>query len=181
MSGCGSAAGQRRRAHYYGGGAITGDVKQDAGQLGVPSPQRPGAGQTPERTTRHRPGGAGQPAQARKHTFEAGEGNPKKSSSVLCQGVDVKYAWIEQHRRIYPTTLMCELLSVSRSGLNAARARQPSKRSRDDKQLLEQIRCAQRKHRGRYGRRRMTPETSEVMDRKINHKRLSLIHISEPT
>jgi len=85
----------------------------------------------------------------------------------------VRYAWIEQHRRIYPTTLMCELLSVSRSGLNAARARQPSKRSCDDKQLVEQIRCAQRKHRGRYGRRRMTPEISEVMDRKINHKRIA--------
>ena len=85
----------------------------------------------------------------------------------------MKYAWIEQHRRIYPTTLMCELLSVSRSGLNAARARQPSKRSCDDKQLVEQIRCAQCKHRGRYGRRRMTPEISEVMDRKINHKRIA--------
>ena len=60
----------------------------------------------------------------------------------------MKYAWIEQHRQIYPTTLMCELLSVSRSGFSAARARQPSQRSRDDKQLVEQIRCAQRKHRG---------------------------------
>jgi hypothetical protein len=28
----------------------------------------------------------------------------------------VKYAWIEKHRGIYATT-MCELLSVSRSGL----------------------------------------------------------------
>ena len=41
------------------------------------------------------------------------------------------------------------------------------------RQLVEQIRCAQRKHRGCYGRRRMTPEISEVMDRKINHKRIA--------
>ena len=52
----------------------------------------------------------------------------------------MKYAWIEKHRQIYATTMMCELLSVSRSGLNAARGRAPSKRSRDDKQLVEQIR-----------------------------------------
>ena len=85
----------------------------------------------------------------------------------------MKYGWIEKHQPIYPISLMCELLSVSRSGFSAARAREPSKRSCDDKQLVEQIRCAQRKHRGCYGRRRMTPEISEVMDRKINHKRIA--------
>lgn len=85
----------------------------------------------------------------------------------------MKYAWIEQHRQIYPITLMCELLSVSRSGLNAARARQLCKHSGEDKQLVELIRCAQHKHRGCYGRRRMTPEISEVMGRKINHKRIA--------
>jgi transposase InsO family protein len=68
--------------------------------------------------------------------------------------------------------MMCELLSVSRSGLNAARARRPSKRSIDDKQLVEQIRDGHRRHRGRYGRRRMTPEVSEAQGRKINHKRV---------
>lgn len=84
----------------------------------------------------------------------------------------MKYAWIEKHRQIYAVTMMCELLSVSRSGLNAARRRTPSKRTRDDKQLVEQIRCAQHKHRGRYGRRRMTPEVSEMQGRQINHKRV---------
>lgn len=48
----------------------------------------------------------------------------------------MRYAWIEKHRQIYATTMMCELLSVSRSGLNAARSRAPSKRSRDDKLKL---------------------------------------------
>jgi putative transposase len=51
----------------------------------------------------------------------------------------VKYAWIEKHRQSYSTTLMCELLLVSRSGLNAARKRGPSKRSLQDKQLVEQM------------------------------------------
>jgi putative transposase len=75
----------------------------------------------------------------------------------------VKYAWIEKHRQTYCTALMCELLSVSRSGLNAAREREPSQRAQDDRHLVEQIRQGQRKHRGRYGRRRMTPEIGEVL------------------
>ena len=84
----------------------------------------------------------------------------------------MKYAWIEQHRLTYSTTMMCELLSVSRSGLNAARERAPSKHSTDDLTLVKQIRQAQHKHRGRYGRRRMTTEVSEVQGRPVNHKRV---------
>jgi transposase InsO family protein len=68
--------------------------------------------------------------------------------------------------------MMCELLSVSRSGLNAARGREPSKRACEDKRLVEQIRHGHREHRGRYGRRRMTPEISQVQGQVINHKRI---------
>lgn len=84
----------------------------------------------------------------------------------------MKYAWIEQHRQTYATTMMCELLSVSRSGLDAARGREPSKRKREDEKLVEQIRSGQRLHRGRYGRRRMTPEISQLRGQKVNHKRI---------
>jgi len=84
----------------------------------------------------------------------------------------VKYAWIEMHRDTYSTTMMCELLSVSRSGFSAARGREPSKHSREDMELVEQIRTGQRKHRGRYGRRRMTPEISQVRGQTVNHKRI---------
>jgi putative transposase len=85
----------------------------------------------------------------------------------------VKYAWIEKHRQTYSTTLMCELLSVSRSGLNAARVRTPSRRTLDDEQLVKQIRHSQHKHRGRYGWRRMTTEVSQAQGRRINHKRVA--------
>ena len=85
----------------------------------------------------------------------------------------MKYAWIEKHRQIYSTTLMCELLSVSRSGLNAARARTPCRRTLDDEQLIQQIRLSQHKHRGRYGRRRMTTEVSQAEGRRVNHKRVA--------
>ncbi len=85
----------------------------------------------------------------------------------------MKYAWIEKHRRTYSTTLMCELLSVSRSGLNAARVRMPSKRALDEAQLVEQVRHAQARHRGRYGRRRMSAELSQAQGRAVNHKRVA--------
>ncbi|MGH6631570.1 MAG: IS3 family transposase, partial [Burkholderiales bacterium] len=87
----------------------------------------------------------------------------------------MKYAWIDKHRQTYSATMMCELLSVSRSGLHEARVRAPSKRSLDDEQLVQQIRQSQSKHRGRYGRRRMTSEVSEAQGRKVNHKRVARV------
>lgn len=87
----------------------------------------------------------------------------------------MKYAWIEKHRQSYSATLMCELLSVSRSGFNAARGRAPSRRAQDDEHLVKQIRAAQGKHRGRYGRRRMTTEVSQAQGRPVNHKRVARV------
>jgi transposase InsO family protein len=84
----------------------------------------------------------------------------------------VKYAWIEQHRDSYSVTLMCQLLGVSRSGLHAARVRPASARAQTDAQLTEEIRRRQRKHRGRYGRRRMQREVSTALGRPVNEKRV---------
>jgi len=84
----------------------------------------------------------------------------------------VKYAWIEANRDSYSVTMMCDLLSVSRSGVHDARGREPSLRATDEVRLVREIRRAQVKHRGRYGRRRMTPEVSDVLGRPINHKRI---------
>ena len=84
----------------------------------------------------------------------------------------MRYAWIEKHRECYPAAVMCEVLKVSPSGLHAARDREPSRRARDDELLVEQIRRAQRHHRGRYGRRRMTPEVTEALRRAVNEKRI---------
>ena len=87
----------------------------------------------------------------------------------------MKYTWIEKHRLIYSTTMMCELLAVSRSGLNAARSRPASKRSIEEEELVKQIRQSQRKHRGRYGRQRMTTEVSQAQGRAVNHKRVARV------
>lgn len=85
----------------------------------------------------------------------------------------MKYAWIAAHRERYSIPMMCELLGVSRSGLYQAMRRSGKTDSSEaERQIVEQIRRAQRKHRGRYGRRRMTPEVSEALGRSLNHKRI---------
>ncbi len=84
----------------------------------------------------------------------------------------MRYAWIEANIDSYSVTMMCDLLSVSRSGLHDARGREPSSRSTDNAQIVKQMRSAQIKHRGRYGRRRMTPEMNEALGRRINQKRI---------
>ncbi|MDQ3260718.1 MAG: IS3 family transposase [Pseudomonadota bacterium] len=84
----------------------------------------------------------------------------------------MRYAWIEANVDSYSVTMMCELLSVSRSGLHDARGRGPSMRTVANTQIVKRMQCAQRKHRGCYGRRRMTPEMSEELGRPVNQKRI---------
>jgi putative transposase len=85
----------------------------------------------------------------------------------------VRYAWIAAHRENYSTPMMCELLGVSRSGLYQAMRRAGRLGGTEAEQrIVEQIRHAQHKHRGRYGRRRMTPEVSQALGRRLNHKRI---------
>ena len=84
----------------------------------------------------------------------------------------MKYVWILANRALYSTPVMCDLLGVSRSGLHAAAKRESSKRRLEEAEVVEQIRQAQTRHKGRYGRRRMTPEVSEALGRRINHKRI---------
>ena len=79
---------------------------------------------------------------------------------------------IEANRDSYSVTMMCDLLSVSRSGLHDAHGRKPSLRTVANTQIVKRMQCAQRKHRGCYGRRRMTPEMSEVLGRPVNQKRI---------
>ncbi|GAB4166329.1 MAG: hypothetical protein Fur0039_03070 [Rhodocyclaceae bacterium] len=85
----------------------------------------------------------------------------------------MKYAWIAAHRDRYSIPMMCELLAVSRSGWYQA-MRRPAKtdKAEVEQRIVEQIRCAQHRHRGRYGRRRMTPEVSEVLGERLNPKRI---------
>lgn len=84
----------------------------------------------------------------------------------------MKHAWISAHRQQYSIPMMCDLLSVSRSGLYQSMQRAARGEDEDEKRIVEQIRRAQREHRGRYGRRRMTPEVSDALGWSVNHKRI---------
>ncbi len=57
---------------------------------------------------------------------------------------------MEANRDAYSVTMMCELLSVSRSGLHDARRREPSARAADAAKLVSEIRRAQVKHLTRH-------------------------------
>lgn len=84
----------------------------------------------------------------------------------------MKYAWIEAHIGSYPVRPMCELLGVSASGFYAARSRAPAARAAEQVRIVAEIRRAQTRHRGRYGRRRMTAEVGAVLGRPVNEKRI---------
>jgi putative transposase len=83
----------------------------------------------------------------------------------------VKYAWINSHRDRLCVSSMCRLLGVSKSGLHAWRVRAPSQRSQDDARLVQELRVRHARHRGKYGRPRLTADLREAGFR-VNHKRV---------
>ena len=83
----------------------------------------------------------------------------------------MKYAWIEAHRDDLCVSSMCRLLGVSKSGLYEWRKRPASERSQDDARLALELRACHARHRGKYGRPRLTAEL-RAAGWHINHKRV---------
>jgi transposase InsO family protein len=83
----------------------------------------------------------------------------------------VKYAWIEAQRDCLCVSSMCRLLRVSRSGLYEWRKRAPSQRSQDDARVALELRARHARHRGKYGRPRLTADL-RAAGWHINHKRV---------
>ena len=67
-----------------------------------------------------------------------------KSDGDLCEGVDVKYAWLESPIDVHPIRLTCELLGVSPSGFSAARSRVPSARAVEQAHIVSNAHREQR-------------------------------------
>lgn len=111
-------------------------------------------------------------ARLRQENAPAGGKNyPKNSGGVLREGVDVKYAWIAGEKHAHSVTMMCDLLDVSRSGWHQSQKRPKPVRAVTDESLTEEIRERQRRHRGRYGRRRITREVGAAQTTPVNEKR----------
>jgi transposase InsO family protein len=63
----------------------------------------------------------------------------------------VKFAFVRDHRRVWPVGVICRVLRVSRSGFYAWQRRRPSPRQRRQEELIGKIKTAYAQSRGLYG------------------------------
>ena len=83
----------------------------------------------------------------------------------------MKYAWIDSNRDQFSVSAMCRLLHVSRSGLHDWAHREESARARSDTQLTTELHARHARHRGKYGRPRLTADL-RAAGFAVNHKRV---------
>lgn len=70
----------------------------------------------------------------------------------------MKYACIAEHRQLFPVTMMCRVLSVSRAGFYAAQGREPSERYQKKQRVLLAIRSIHKESKRCYGSPRVHDE-----------------------
>lgn len=70
----------------------------------------------------------------------------------------MRYRFIERHRRVYPISVMCSVLAVTRSGYYAWRGRSESARGRQNRQLLVHVRAIHQVSDHTYGSPRICRE-----------------------
>lgn len=61
------------------------------------------------------------------------------------------FSFIDAQRAIYPVSVMCRVLEVSRSGFHAWRRREPCQRARQDSELVPRIREIHKRSKDTYG------------------------------
>jgi transposase InsO family protein len=83
----------------------------------------------------------------------------------------MRFRFIEEHGRDFPTNRLCKVLDVSERGLRAYRSRPASQRQRTDMIVLAYIKEQSRLSLGSYGRPRMTEELKEP-GLNIGHRRV---------
>ncbi len=70
----------------------------------------------------------------------------------------MRYRFVDEHKKVWPINLMCQVLKVSRSGYYDWRDRPRSQRDRANDVLDEKIKTVFEEHRERYGSPRITDE-----------------------
>ncbi|MBR7522953.1 MULTISPECIES: IS3 family transposase [Pseudomonas] len=88
--------------------------------------------------------------------------NLKKGRRVLCQGVQLKYAFIKKHSTDYPVRRLCQTLKVHPSGYYAWLAEPQSARAKEDNRLLGLIKHAWLESGGVYGYRKIHDDLREL-------------------
>ena len=74
----------------------------------------------------------------------------------------MRYRFIDQHKKVWPICLMCEVLNVSRSGFHGWRTRSIGEQARSNQQLDPQIRMIFTDHKQRYGAPRIVDELNDL-------------------
>ena len=95
-----------------------------------------------------------QPSAGRVGAGHHGARHPGKSDGVLCQGAEVRYAFVERHKRVWPVCVQCRVLRVSVSGYHQhvrRRKQIAQRRHLSDEALLVHIGAVFAAHRGAYG------------------------------
>src|ERR1700693_4544457 len=77
---------------------------------------------------------------------------------VLCKGVAVRYAFIEQHCDSYPVQILCTALQVSDSGFTSWQRSDGPKQWLSDGELLKRIREIHEETKAAYGSPRIYQE-----------------------
>ena len=72
---------------------------------------------------------------------------------------------MKANQAVYPVTVMCEVLGVSRSGYYAWLERPPSKRAIANEELTERIRAIHKESRETYGSPRILAELRDEGER----------------
>ena len=63
----------------------------------------------------------------------------------------MKFAFVKDHRRLWPVAIICRVLQVARAGFYAWLKREPSARQQRQVKLLAKVRVAHAEHRKVYG------------------------------
>ena len=82
----------------------------------------------------------------------------------------MRFTFIRRHAGEYPVVCMCQVLDVSLSGYYAWLSRPESRRSRDDRRLLVEIRAIHRQSRRTYGSPRVYRELRDRKSRCGRHR-----------
>ncbi|MBU1285786.1 IS3 family transposase [Pseudomonas sp. NPDC079086] len=101
----------------------------------------------------------------------------KKGRRVLCQGVRLKYAFINQLSADYPVRRLCLTLKVHASGYYAWLAEPKSARAKDDQRLLGLIKHSWLESGGVYGYRKIHDDLRELGEACGKHRVARLMRL----
>lgn len=101
-----------------------------------------------------------------------------KSGGVLCQRVQVRYAFVASQRTHYPTRLLCRVLGVSVSGFHDYLRRQCAQTCDVDSALRTELRAIHVTSKRSYGRRRLV-RALRARNHPVGHKRVARLMAEE--